>query len=174
MPLSPGTRAAERAVAHGFAQPSASAIWGPARRTEKLQACAALLGRVLLSHIFLFSGLTIVLDWSGHARQMAEKGMELVPLFLAGTILVELGGGLSLLLGYRTRLGALVLCLFLIPVTLVFHTFSPYPEAQRTVQLGQLMKNLALMGGLLVLAAGGPGPWSLDRLDKRPSGESNP
>src|SRR5262245_28018414 len=78
-------------------------------------------GRVLLAHIFLLSGVSKVMDWSGTAEQMAGKGMQMVPLFLAGAIACELLGGLSLLLGLRARLGALLLFLFLIPVTIVFH-----------------------------------------------------
>jgi putative oxidoreductase len=127
-----------------------------------LDACAALLGRLLLSHIFLLSGVAKILDWPGTEKEMAEKGMVLIPFFMAGAILVELGGGLSLLAGYRARLGALALFLFLIPTTLVFHSFWTYAEPERHIQLDQFIKNIAIMGGLLVLAGRGPGRWSLD------------
>ena len=90
-----------------------------------------------------------------------------VPLFLAGAIAFELGGGLSLLLGYRARLGALALFLFLIPVTLVFHNFWTYPPEQQQVQMLFFLHNLTLMGGLLLVMTYGPGPLSLDLRNRR-------
>ena len=77
-------------------------------------------------------------------------------LLLPLTILVELGGGLLIVFGLFTRPVALIVFLFLIPVTLTFHAGSD-PEQQI-----HFMKNLAIMGGMLVLAVHGAGSWSLD------------
>jgi len=94
---------------------------------------------------------------------MADKGMPAVPVFLVGAILCEIGGGLSLLLGCKARLGALLLFLFLIPTTLVFHNFWDYQGAEQKMQMINFMKNLAIMGGLALVVGFGPGPISVDR-----------
>lgn len=68
-----------------------------------------------------------------------------------------------LVIGWQTRLAAFVIFLFLIPVTLVFHNFWAAPAAMVQDQFIHFMKNLAIMGGMLVLAGSGPGGWSVDR-----------
>jgi len=143
--------------------PSASA-WGAAERY------APLLGRILLAHIFLVSGAAKILDWSGTEAQMAGKGMPLVPVLHVGALLCELAGGLSVLTGYRARWGALALFLFLIPTTLVFHNFWAARPAEQLQQFDNFMKNLAIMGGLALVAAFGPGPVSVDRGRPEPAG----
>ncbi len=132
---------------------------------------APLLGRVLISQIFIVSGLSKLSNWSGTAGMMEAKGMPLVPLLLAGAIVVELGGGLALLVGLWGRSAALVLFLFLIPTTIVFHNFWAYADArERMPQLINFQKNLAIMGGLLFVATFGPGAVSVDARGGRVSG----
>jgi putative oxidoreductase len=116
----------------------------------------------LICQIFLISGLQKILDLSGTAAQMHYRGMFWVPFFLVGAVPFELGGGLSLLLGYQARLGALALFLFLIPVTLTFHNFWTYPPEQQKQQMIMFMHNLALMGALLLIMTYGAGRFSLD------------
>ena len=78
-----------------------------------------------------------------------------LPFFHVAALLTELGAGLSLLLGYKARLGALILFLFLIPVTLTFHNFWTYTDPkEHTVHMIMFMHNLALMGGLLLVGSG--------------------
>lgn len=126
------------------------------------RATVELLGRILVSGIFLMAGVGKVMDWSGTAAHMEEKGMVAVPLFLAGAIAVELGAGMALLTGCKTRLAAAVLFLFLIPTTLIFHNFWVEEGAKRTMQMLNFTKNLAIMGGLLKFAADGAGRFSFD------------
>ena len=121
-----------------------------------------LIGRVFLSVIFILAGLGKIGDWSGTAGYMASRGMPAIPLFLTLAIIFEVLGGFSLLLGFKTKIGALALFLFLVPATLIFHNFWTYPEAQQQMQKIMFLKNLAIMGGLLTLAAAGAGPLSLD------------
>ena len=92
----------------------------------------------------------------GRGRERAPQGGE--------------PAGLSLLLGYKARLGALLLFLFLIPVTLTFHNWWTYadPKDQHTNMLF-FLHNLALMGGLLLVMTWGPGPLSIDNRGRRPS-----
>src|SRR2546430_1542756 len=91
--------------------------------------------RPLMSQIFLISGLGKVFDPSGTADQMASRGMFWIPFFLVGAIAFELLGGLALLLGYKARLAALALILYLVPVTLTFHNFWTYPPEQQRMQM---------------------------------------
>jgi len=110
-------------------------------------------GRVLLALIFVLSALGKLADWSGTAAYMAAKSMPLVPLFLAAAIVLELGGGLAVLTGRGARLGAVALVVFLVPTTLIFHNFWAAAGIERQNQLAHFMKNVAIVGGLLLVAA---------------------
>lgn len=77
-------------------------------------------------------------------------------------IVVEVGGGLALIAGYRTRLVALVLAIFTAAASFVFHTFWSLPAEQVMMQQLLFYKNIAIVGGLLILAANGAGAFSLD------------
>ena len=118
---------------------------------ERLSSSGMLVARILLSSIFLFSGVKKIFAFSATQAYMAQFGMKMTGLFLVLAILFEFGGGLSVLLGYFPRLGALALLLFLIPTTVVFHRDFANPA-----QVVQFAKNVAVMGGLFaVLSAGG-------------------
>ena len=126
---------------------------------------STLVGRILLGAIFLLSGINKIADPAGTQGYMVAMGMTWgTMLFYLGAVLIEVGGGLSLWLGYWTRVGAALLIGFMIPTTLIFHTNFADPN-----QMIHFMKNLAMTGGLLYLATYGPGPISLDR---RMSGEN--
>jgi len=86
----------------------------------------------------------------------------MVSLFLAGAILCEVLGGLSVLVGYRARIGAAALIVFLIPASLIFHDFWTLEGMEQQVQMVMFMKNLSIMGGLLLVMSLGTGPFSLD------------
>ena len=123
----------------------------------KFESIAILLARILICMIFIEAGIKKIPGWEQTSQFMASKGMPLVPLFLIGAIAVEILGGLSVLIGFKSRVGSLVLFLYLIPTTLIFHNFISDPS-----QSTQFLKNMAIMGGLLLLAASGPGIFSLD------------
>jgi putative oxidoreductase len=93
---------------------------------------------------------------------MADAGLPLVVVLYVLTVIVELGGGLLLLVGWQARIAAGVIFLFLIPVTLTFH----WDWGNRMQEI-QFFKNLAIMGGLLMVVAFGPGPISLDGQTRR-------
>jgi putative oxidoreductase len=129
-----------------------------------------LIGRILLVVIFVLSGFSKITNFAGTEGFMATGGIpqNLVLPGLILTILIELGGGLLVVVGFQTRLVALLIFLYLIPVTILFH-YIPYREAtahgQTMVALGNminLMKNISTMGGLIVLASAGPGRYSID------------
>jgi putative oxidoreductase len=116
-----------------------------------------LIARIFLSAIFLKSALGKIMDPAGTQQFMASYGMPFTGLFLIGAIVLELAGGLSVLIGYKARWGAALLVIFLIPTTLIFHT-----KFSDAVQMIMFMKNLAIVGGLLMVAYFGAGPVSLD------------
>ena len=121
-------------------------------------AYLTLLGRVLLGLIFLISGIHKITDPHGTQQYMIMMGMtRMTTLLYLGAVAVELGGALSLLLGYRARMGGWLLFLFMIPTTLIFHTNFGDPN-----QLIHFLKNLAIMGGLLYVAGYGAGRLSMD------------
>ncbi|KAF3889813.1 MULTISPECIES: DoxX family protein [Nostocales] len=122
-----------------------------------LKKYISLVARSSLSLIFLESGVNKILHPVATQEFMAAYGMPQTGFFLVSAILVELGAGSSVLLGYKARWGAIVLVLFLIAATLIFHTNFSDP-----MQLGQFMKNLAILGGLLMIVQYGPGAVSFD------------
>ncbi|HZT42003.1 MAG TPA: DoxX family protein [Chthonomonadaceae bacterium] len=120
-----------------------------------------LAGRVLFSAIFLIAGL-------GHFSQQeigyaAHAGVPMAGLLVPLSGLIALAGGLSVLLGYRARIGAWLLVLFLIPVTLMMHNFWAVKDPmQAQMQMAHFLKNLSMLGGALLITHFGAGPLSLD------------
>lgn len=125
---------------------------------DKIQSILNLIGRIFISVIFLYSGVGKILHFSGTKQYMASQGMPAVGLFLLGAIFLEIVGGLSVLLGCASRLGAFLLIVFLIPTTLIFHL-----NWADQMQLIQFMKNLAILGGLFFILTHGSMKYSLDR-----------
>lgn len=122
-----------------------------------MHAVFPLFGRLLFALIFLVSGVQKVVNFGVQHARLEAQGFPLAVLFLVGAILVEVIGALFLIAGFRTRWAALLLFLYLIPTTLVFH--SDFGDPQQAINF---LKNLAIMGGLLFAAAHGPGAVSVD------------
>ena len=135
-------------------------------RPQSNWSVLAVPGRLLLSAIFLISGFGKITAFSAMAGMMASK-LPAPKLMLALAIVAEIGGGLSLLLGLLSRLGALGLFVYLIPTTLLFHNFWAADAAHHQEQLINFLKNLAIMGGLLMVIAHGAGPLSIDAAMRR-------
>ena len=114
-----------------------------------------LLGRILLALIFLLTGISKISGYAGTQAYMESTGVPgaLLPL----VILLEVGGALALIVGLKTRMVALALAAFSIGTALLFHAHFA-DQAQFIL----FWKNIAMAGGLLVLAAHGAGPLSLD------------
>jgi len=108
-------------------------------------------GRALLGVLFLISGAFKIGGFSGVAAWMASAGVPLASVLLVLTIAVEIGGGLTLITGWNARWGALVLALFLVPVSLVFHGFWSADAANYQNQFNHFFKNIAILGGMLVV-----------------------
>ena len=129
---------------------------------DRLSSVGMLIARILLSNVFLFSGVKKVFTFSATQAHMTNHGMKMAGLFLVLAILFEIGGGIMLLLGTFPRLGALALLLFLLPVTVVFHRDFADPA-----QIVQFSKNVAIMGGLWAILAAGGGEFALRGRRKR-------
>lgn len=121
-----------------------------------------LLGRLCLSAIFLMAGIGKIMHYDQTAKYMESKGMTMIPFFLVAALLIELIGALSLIIGFKTRWGAALLLLFLIPTTLIFHDFWNVDEASRQMQMINFLKNLGIFGGLLYVLSCGAGRFSVD------------
>lgn len=130
---------------------------------SNLTNAAALVGRILLALIFIIAGFGKITGYAATAGYMAAKGLPMVGVLLPLTIATELGGGLLLAIGWKARWVALWLFLFLIPVTLVFHRFWGIDPAQAQSMQIHFMKNLSIMGGMLMVLAFGPGAYSVDK-----------
>ncbi len=133
-----------------------------------MQKFIPLFGRILLSTIFLMSGLGKITDFANTQQFMAAYGMPMTAFFIVCAIILEVGGGLSVLLGYKARWGALALVIFLIPATLIFHT-----KFSDQVQMIMFMKNMAILGGLLLVASFGSGPVSVDARATLPNSQKH-
>jgi len=118
-----------------------------------------LIGRIFLVLIFLQSGIGKIENFGGMAQYMASYGMPYTNFFLVGAIFFELVGSATVILGYFARFGALLLLIFLIPTTLIFH--SNFADQ---VQMIMFMKNVSMLGGCLIVLASGAGRFSLDSL----------
>jgi putative oxidoreductase len=122
----------------------------------------SLVGRILISLIFVLSGFMKIMGFGMMAGVLHSKGFPMAPVALALTILIELGVGLSLLVGFQARAAAWILFLFLIPTTLIFHNFWAGTGMEQQNQMAHFLKNIAIMGGLLTIAANGAGSLSVD------------
>jgi putative oxidoreductase len=124
-------------------------------------AFALLLARVLLSLLFLYSGVDKCWRWSAAQREVAASGLPWPTFLHVVTVLIHLGGGVSLLLGIEAQVGALLLALFLIPATVIYHPFWKYSGEVFVGKAGHFLSNLAIIGGLVLLFVFGSGHISL-------------
>ena len=127
-----------------------------------LQNPLSLIGRILLALLFVPAGFSKIGGFAGTVGYIASKGVPLPELAAAAAVGVELGLGLLLLVGWQTRWAALGIALFTVVITFIFHNFWAVPAEQVMAQQQSFFKNIAVVGGLLTVAAWGAGAWSLD------------
>jgi len=112
-----------------------------------------LTGRALLGLYFILPGISKITSWGATATYMAAHGVPLIPVLLALTIVLQIGGGLSLLLGYRAALVALVLAGLTVVISIYMHDFWNVAEdALRAHEMQNFIKNMAIAAGLLCVA----------------------
>jgi len=119
-------------------------------------------GRVLLALIFILAGFSKLTGLAGTAGYIASKGLPLPTVLALGAGVLELVGGIALAVGFQARWSALALAGFTLVATLLFHNYWAMPVEQQMVQQLMFMKNLAIVGGLLLVFSLGAGPASVD------------
>jgi putative oxidoreductase len=124
---------------------------------------AALAGRILLAAIFIDSGFGKIGGFEGTTGYIASKGLPLPQVLTALTILIELGGGILLVLGWKARWAALAIAVFTLLASFLFHNYWTYAEPERMAQYINFWKNIAIAGGMLTVFAFGPGRYGVDR-----------
>lgn len=130
--------------------------------TTAAQDAMALVGRILLALLFIPAGWAKIGGFAGTAGYIASKGLPMPEVLAAAAVVIELGLGLLLLVGWQARWAALGIAIFVAVITPIFHGYWAMPEAQQMMQKQAFWKNIAVVGGLLMVAAFGPGRLSLD------------
>jgi putative oxidoreductase len=129
--------------------------------TSATQDKVLLAARLLAAPLFFYSGIGKILAFGVTASRLPGGEGGFGSFLAAGSIVIELGASLALVLGIYTRCAAITLIVFTILATLMFHNFWASPPAQVTAQTVQFLKNLELIGLFAMIAAFGPGAYAL-------------
>lgn len=122
-----------------------------------------LLGRALLALFFAVIGLQQVQDWEGARLNLLSHGINPPDAILAVAVVLEFGGAVALLLGFRTKLAALALFVLTLAASVALHDFWQIDDAEHSyAQMQLFIRNIAIAGGLLVIFGMGAGRWSYD------------
>lgn len=125
------------------------------------------LSRFLIAAVFIYAGITKIPAFEGMSGMLGGAGFPAPAVFLAIALIIEIAGGLMLLVGYKTRLASMLLVLFMIPATLIFHAAAIDGTQAGQMEIVTTLKNLAIIGALLHIAASGAGAYSVDTLKLR-------
>lgn len=123
-----------------------------------------LMSRTCICSLYLWAGWAKISNWKGTIAYMQSKNLPLISLMLPTAIILQIVGGLSLLLGIYCRLGTVILIAFTIPAMIKMHNFWQVDDTIRTIEKTLFMKDVAIVGGLLAISILGPGTFSLDAL----------
>ncbi len=127
-----------------------------------------LIARVLFAGIFVFSGWGKIMGFAATLAYIQSAGITFFPVgLLTLAIIFEFGGGLLVLFGWHTRLGAAALFIFTLLTSFLIHHFWSYPPEAAQLQMIQFMKNIAILGGALYIFCFGAGGFSLDAKQRR-------
>lgn len=136
-----------------------------------LKGVATVAGRIMISTIFLLSAVgNKIPNFNDVANYMGSKGVPQAQLLLAGAIVFLIVGSLSIIVGFKARIGAALLLVFLILATYYFHDFWKLEGAEKQQQMIQFMKNLSMMGTMVFMIANGSGAMSLDARHAKSAG----
>ncbi len=130
--------------------------------SKNLSSALSFIGRVLFVLLFLPAGIGKITGFAGTVGYINSVGLPAPELATVVALLVEILGSLCLLAGFQTRIASIVLAVFTLVATFFFHNYWAAPADQAFVAQLLFFKNIAVIGGLLILAAQGAGDWSLD------------
>jgi putative oxidoreductase len=130
--------------------------------SKQFQAPLALAARLLMALLFLPEGIAKISGFSGTAAYIASAGLPLPELGVVIAIVVEIGGSLALLAGFQATWAALVMAIFTLATGFFFHPFWTVATDRAMLEHIMFFKDLAIAGGLLMMAAFGAGAWSMD------------
>lgn len=133
-----------------------------AMNTSMYNDALALVGRALLAWLFIPAGWGKVMGFAGAVGYANSVGMPLPEVGVAVALVIELVGGIMLLIGFRTRCAAAALAFFTLVAAVMFHAYWAMSADQAMMQQIMFNKNLAIAGGLLAFVAFGAGAWSMD------------
>lgn len=122
-----------------------------------------LAGRLLIAALFLVAGIRKILIWGPQVAYFTKLGFPAPEVMTVLAIVIELGGAILLIVGWKTRWAAWLLALFVLIATAMAHRFWEFDGAQQANQMNHFLKNVAIIGGLLFVAAFGPGRASVDK-----------
>ena len=131
--------------------------------TTSTQDVIAVVGRILIAYLFIPAGISKLMGFAGTVGYITSAGLPLPQVAAAIAIVVELGVGIAFLLGFKTRIAAIVLAVFTVMTAVFFHKYWSAPDAMKMMQQINFNKNIAIAGGLLAFAAFGPGRLSVDK-----------
>ncbi len=129
---------------------------------DSLKNPLSLIGRLLMAMLFLPAGWGKLTGFAGSVGYTASAGIPMPEIATALALVIEIGGALALIFGFATRWAALALAFFTLVASFFFHKYWGVPAEQVMIQQLMFFKNMAIVGGLLTLAAWGAGAWSLD------------
>ena len=124
---------------------------------------AALVGRALLSALFIMAGFEKIGGFAGSVAYAQSAGLPMAQVAVAGALVIELVGGLMVLFGFRARLAAFAIAVFTLVAAFTFHRYWSLPADKQMVSYLFFWKDLAMAGGMLMVVAFGPGRLSFDR-----------
>jgi putative oxidoreductase len=128
-----------------------------------ISSACALVGRLMLAFMFVYAGYGKVGRFDGTVANIGSKSLPVPEVLAAATIVLEVIAGVMLALGWKTRWAALALAVFTVIASVLFHNFWDMPVEQFRTQQLFFLKNMAAVGGLLMVVAFGAGRWSVDR-----------
>lgn len=124
---------------------------------------ALLAGRIFIALLFLIFGVRSILGFAGSVGYFAKLGFPAPEAMVVLAIVIQLVGGIALVIGWKTRWAAWLLVAYVVIATIMAHRYWEYDAAQYVLQMTNFFKNLAIIGGLLAVAALGPGQYSVDK-----------
>lgn len=127
-----------------------------------LERFGPLVGRILIALIFVISGFGKIKGFDGTVGYIASKGLPLPQLAAVVAIIIEVGGGLMLIAGWKARWAAAAMFLFTAVAAIFFHNFWAVPADAAQNQMIHFMKNISMLGGLLYVVVYGSGPLSVE------------